>query len=306
MGGIVFLSYSQLDKDKARLIADSLVDEQIDVLWDIKIPPGSPDYQRVIEDMLSRASCVIVLWSPNSVSSDWVRIEASEAKDRGIVLPVMIEKCTPPLNFKLTQTENFTEWQGNRLAEPWLRLILQVRAMVNAPDAPFVPKAMFAALTSQHSKPSKYFGRMLTVLALFVAGLFWFWGRDSLVVYFAVIIGIALLLLFLFKTAEKDINPRMRALATQWLLPRKGGAHVSTAEALNQIFEAVFGEDHFSAFCFVRSTIASASLLALLIVLTRMLFGATVQFTLGVWVSLIFFAGCVNVMGDYASLSARG
>jgi hypothetical protein len=302
VSGIVFLSYSQMDKEKARLIADCLTFERIDVVWDVKIPPGSPDYQRVIAEMLDRASCVIVLWSPNSVKSDWVLIEATEAKERGIILPAMIESAKLPLGFKLVQTENFTQWQGDRLSEPWQRLILQVRAMLTAPHPEAPSKEMFSALVSAPPARPKAFGRMLTVLAICILGLFWFWGKDSLAIYFAVVIGVALLLLFLFKTAENDITPRMRALATQWLLPRNGGVHVNTSEALNQLFEAVFGEYHFSAFCFVRSTVASTLLLALLLILARTFLGATVQFTLGTWVSLIFFAGCVNVLGDYFSL----
>jgi hypothetical protein len=130
----------------------------------------------------------------------------------------------------------------------------------------------------------------------------WVWGLKAPSAFFAVIIGIAVMILLLFKTAEADISPQMRALATQWLLPRTGGIRVNTGEALNQLFQAMFGREHFSAFCFVRSTVASSTFLAILLILARTVLGATVQFNMGVWISLFLFGGSVNMLGDYCSL----
>lgn len=44
--------------------------------WDRTIPPGST-FDRVIEQALDSARCVVVLWSATSAASDWVKTEAA-------------------------------------------------------------------------------------------------------------------------------------------------------------------------------------------------------------------------------------
>jgi len=120
--------------------------------------------------------------------------------------------------------------------------------------------------------------------------------------FLATAIGAALVVLLLFSAAEFDLSPRMRDLAIQWLMPRTGIPRVSTAEAFSRLFEAVFGDKHFSAYCFVRAAIASVVFLSIAIISMRWVLGATVQFTLATWVTLALYACTVNVFGDYFAL----
>ena len=308
MGGAVFLSYSREDREAARRIAEALKAEAISVSWDRDIPVGR-DYQDVIEEMLSDASCAIVLWSSNSITSKWVRTEATYAMEREILLPILIEPVKIPFAFKLVQAEDFTGWSGDAQAEDWRRLVLQIRAMTRAEPAELAstvsnPPASVAA-PAPSAAPVKHprpIGAFLTISGLAVLAIVWIFGLKSPSAPFAAIIGVALMILLLFRAAEADISPRMRALATQWLLPRPGGIRVNTAEALNHLFEAMFGREHFSAFCFVRATVASVVFLGMLLILARTVLGATVQFNAGVWISLFLFGGSVNILGDYSSL----
>lgn len=57
-----------------------------------------------IERALWECQHVIVLWSPQSVESRWVRIEAEQAKKLGKLLPVIIEDCEIPYGFKALHT----------------------------------------------------------------------------------------------------------------------------------------------------------------------------------------------------------
>ena len=193
--------------------------------------------------MLVAASCVIVLWSPNSIKSQWVRSEASAGMERGILLPVLVEPTPIPVAFRLVQTENLTDWKGDRATEAWRRLVLQIKAMDEASPLAGVgqPTAAAFPLLPADGGPALRtggVGRWFTLLALAIALSVWYWGSQSTSTAFAIIIGVAAVLLVLFRTAEKDISPRMRALATRWLLPRDGGVPVNTAEALNRIFES--------------------------------------------------------------------
>ena len=113
----IFISYSSKDVERAQALADALGTRGWSVWWDRKIPLGM-SYDEVIEKALTEAKCAIVLWSAVSVGSEWVRSEASEAKRRGILIPVFIEHVDAPLAFRLMNGADLSAWQpGNTNAE---------------------------------------------------------------------------------------------------------------------------------------------------------------------------------------------
>ena len=73
----IFISYSKSDRAKAQMLAKALQREGWSVWWDARIPPGQ-SLDEVIDRALEAARCVIVMWSKKSVSSRWVKAEASE------------------------------------------------------------------------------------------------------------------------------------------------------------------------------------------------------------------------------------
>lgn len=81
------------------------------MFWDKALQAGD-SFDTVLAEQLASAASVIVLWSPNSVESDWVRDEAQQAKQRGVLLPVLIQDVSLPLGFGRTQTANLTDWNG--------------------------------------------------------------------------------------------------------------------------------------------------------------------------------------------------
>ena len=83
----IFLSYATEDRARAKLLAEALAQRGWSVWWDRNIPLGQA-FDKVIEDAIGAARCVVVLWSAASVGSEWVRSEASEGKRRGILVPV--------------------------------------------------------------------------------------------------------------------------------------------------------------------------------------------------------------------------
>ena len=77
----IFISYDSSDRPRVMPLVEVLQRKGWSVFWDRTIPPGTT-WERVIEAELSVAQCVIVLWSGDSIQSDWVKTEAAEAKDR--------------------------------------------------------------------------------------------------------------------------------------------------------------------------------------------------------------------------------
>jgi uncharacterized membrane protein YeaQ/YmgE (transglycosylase-associated protein family) len=111
--GEIFISYASPDRATAKALAAALVKEGWSVWWDRAIPPGK-SFDEVIEAALAAAKCAIVLWSKTSVTSDWVKVEASEAAKRRILIPVLIEEVSIPLEFRRIQAASLVGWRSTR------------------------------------------------------------------------------------------------------------------------------------------------------------------------------------------------
>src|SRR5215469_4234639 len=108
----IFISYAREDREKAKALAELFQQQNWSVWWDRNIPPGR-SFDEVIEEALGAAKCAVVLWSKNSVSSDWVKGEAAEALQRKILVPVRIDSTNVPLEFRRLQTVDLSDWKGD-------------------------------------------------------------------------------------------------------------------------------------------------------------------------------------------------
>ena len=151
----VFLSYNREDSDTARRFAEGLEREGFAVWWDQRLRSGEA-YDEVTENALRSAKAVVVLWSPRSVVSRWVRAEATIADRCKTLVPVMIEPCERPIMFELTQTAELGHWTGDARDKAWLALLSDVQRFVAKGDAvaPVAPAPTpTAAPTAAAGKP---------------------------------------------------------------------------------------------------------------------------------------------------------
>lgn len=107
----VFLSYDHDDVALARSITAALEKAGHTVWYDRHIHGGA-QYSRKIEQALDDADAVVVLWSPRSVESAWVRDEAAEGRDRGKLVPLTVGQVAPPMGFRQFQTIDLGSWKG--------------------------------------------------------------------------------------------------------------------------------------------------------------------------------------------------
>jgi formylglycine-generating enzyme required for sulfatase activity/calcineurin-like phosphoesterase family protein len=125
----IFISYSKEDRGKAKDVAEALEQRGLSVWWDRNIRIGEK-FDTVIEEALDAANCVIVLWSPISVSKEWVRTEATEGDERGILIPVFIADVKKiPLRFRRSQTADLRDWDG-KLPHPGFDNLLEAVARI--------------------------------------------------------------------------------------------------------------------------------------------------------------------------------
>jgi hypothetical protein len=143
----IFISYASEDRNRAEELAGALSGRGWSVWWDRKIPLGK-SYDEVIEKALGESNCAIVLWSAASVASEWVRNEASEAKRRGILVPVFLETIDAPLAFRLLNGADLHDWQPGTPHGELDQLVARVEELLGklASIAPLEPSRTTAYL----------------------------------------------------------------------------------------------------------------------------------------------------------------
>lgn len=124
--GDIFISYAREDGRAAQRIADGLSRHGFAVWWDPDIAPGAA-WETAIEGELAGTGCVVVLWSATSVAKAWVRAEAADALERGLLVPVVIEDIMPPLAFRHLQSASLADWRGED-NHPGFRQVLKAVA----------------------------------------------------------------------------------------------------------------------------------------------------------------------------------
>jgi TIR domain len=127
----IFISYARADKDRAEQLAEAFSRQGWSVWWDREIPPGK-SFDETIENALNSARCIIVLWSRDSVSSRWVKTEAAEGAERGILVPALIDKVQIPLEFKRIEAADLSDWQGDSPHSEFDQLLKTVASILGA------------------------------------------------------------------------------------------------------------------------------------------------------------------------------
>ena len=140
----IFLSYNREDQAVAALFAAGLERAGLSVWWDTALRSGQA-YDEVTESALRGAKAVVVLWSPRSVVSRWVRSEATLADRNKTLVPAMIEQCDRPIMFELTQTAELAHWQGDDRDPVWQAFVADVLRFVET-DSIAVPQPQPALL----------------------------------------------------------------------------------------------------------------------------------------------------------------
>ncbi len=108
----IFLSYNEKDRPRVRQLAQALERAGWSVWWDRRVPAGLT-WRSLLEQELQNMRCMLVLWSSNSVKSEWVCEEATEGRLLGRLIPVFLEKVRPPAGFREVQAADLVDWDGS-------------------------------------------------------------------------------------------------------------------------------------------------------------------------------------------------
>src|SRR5689334_19704072 len=160
----IFISYASIDRLFARRLADALEARGWSVWWDHSNLHGGEHFDRMIEDAITTARAVVVVWSPNSTKSDWVRAEAAQALEGNKLVPVRIDGAVLPLRFRNIHTIDLSSWSRETEAEPLDRLVKDLGHYLGPPNAlgrpgrpdiPTAPHPRAAAPAGEDQQPAR-------------------------------------------------------------------------------------------------------------------------------------------------------
>jgi len=105
----VFVSYARRDRALVAPLVAEIEARGRSVWWDPAITPGQ-EFDRLIAAELASAAAVLVVWTKDSVDSRWVRGEARDAADRGILVPARFGEAQLPIDFRALHTIDLDRW----------------------------------------------------------------------------------------------------------------------------------------------------------------------------------------------------
>lgn len=128
----IFISYSSKDRPWVERFAKMLETYGWSVWWDRNIPTGE-SFNAVIRHELRTARCAIVVWSQQSVDSEWVQAEADEARKQDKYLPVRIDESEIPLGFTQRTFQYLLDWDADVDHPGFSQLLKDIERLVKSP-----------------------------------------------------------------------------------------------------------------------------------------------------------------------------
>jgi len=128
----IFISYSSKDRPWVERFAKTLETHGWSVWWDRNIPTGG-SFNAVIRQELGTSKCAIVVWSEQSVESEWVQAEAAEAKQQDKYLPIKINESEIPLGFTQRTFQSLVDWEAGTVHAGFSQLLKDIERLVKSP-----------------------------------------------------------------------------------------------------------------------------------------------------------------------------
>lgn len=119
----VFISYKQRMRPRVLEIARALESLGLSVWFDAELEAGK-SFGAVINAELAKARCVLVCWTPDAFAPEdgsevsWVEAEATVARERKVIVPVMLERVALRAPWNMFHTERLMEWTRDAPTDP--------------------------------------------------------------------------------------------------------------------------------------------------------------------------------------------
>jgi TolB-like protein len=177
----VFVSYARSAADQAQRIAETLRGLGYSVWLDDALP-AHRSYAEVIEERLTAAKAVVVIWSAEAIRSEWVQSEADRARLGHKLVQLTVDGVTPPMPFDRIQCADLVGWKGDPAAVGWRKVVESVGELVASASQGDTPMRGSGASEDRRAKSSRRWLAALGAGTLVVAigfGCWWLLARPS-------------------------------------------------------------------------------------------------------------------------------
>lgn len=128
----VFISYQRAEREAVQIIANKLVELRVNIWFDAKLRPGG-SFDEEIATAINEAKAVLTCWTPAALASEWVRGEATMARQDDRLVACFLEPTTLIPPFNLTHAEDLSAWAGQEDNPAWLKLLERIGELINRP-----------------------------------------------------------------------------------------------------------------------------------------------------------------------------
>jgi adenylate cyclase len=125
----IFISYARSDRARVAPLVAAIEARGWSVWWDPAIAAGQ-QFDDQIDAELQAASAVLVVWTATSVASRWVRGEARDAAERGILVPVRFDDARLPIDVRAIQTTDLDKWNEDPASAPFQDLLRSLESVI--------------------------------------------------------------------------------------------------------------------------------------------------------------------------------
>ncbi|HUO11656.1 MAG TPA: TIR domain-containing protein [Caulobacteraceae bacterium] len=131
----VFISYAHTTARQAQAAAAALRGTGYSVWLDDDLAVHR-EFTQAIEEQLTAAKAVLVIWSADAAKSAWVLSEANRAREDRKLVQLVIDKSRMPMPFDQVQCADLVGWTGEGEHPNWRRVIASIGELVggNAPS----------------------------------------------------------------------------------------------------------------------------------------------------------------------------
>ncbi len=162
----IFVSYAREDRDRVQPFVEILEQQGWSVWWDRELSPGQ-HFERIIDNEIDEADCVVVFWSKYSVESEWVLAEAHEGMQRGVLIPILLDEVRVPLIFRQKQSAFLVDWPDQIDESELERVIGAIAELLASPRSDI---RLDGVVASQRKKKFRAAGLALgSVVLLYLA-----------------------------------------------------------------------------------------------------------------------------------------
>jgi len=126
----VFISYSKKDRELAERVDRALKAAGYTNWWDDNLIPAEQWNQTIVSE-ITAASVVLVIWTFNSIESDFVRDEAETGRKAKKLVPVRLEDVEPPLGQGAIHLADLRGWQGAADDQRWRQVLTAIQNVID-------------------------------------------------------------------------------------------------------------------------------------------------------------------------------